>query len=58
MMMVMMTISNLLIAWPQAVYSLLADGDGDYDDDKGTCQKLLSGFCPLRGYPSPPTPLT
>ena len=24
---------------------------------KGTRQKLLSGFYPLRGYPSPPYPL-
>ena len=25
---------------------------------KGTFQKRFSGFCPLRGYPLPPTPLT
>ena len=25
---------------------------------KGSCQKRFSGFCPLRGYPPPPTPLT
>ena len=25
---------------------------------KGTFQKRFSGFCPLRGYPPPPTPLT
>ena len=25
--------------------------------NKGTFQKLLSGFCPLRGYPPPPYPL-
>ena len=24
----------------------------------GAFQKLLSGFCPLRGYAPPPTPLT
>ena len=24
---------------------------------KGGLQKLLSRFCPLRGYPTPPTPL-
>ena len=27
-------------------------------NDKGTFQKRFSGFCPLRGYPHPPTPLT
>ena len=25
---------------------------------KGRCQKRFSGFCPLRGYQPPPTPLT
>ena len=25
---------------------------------KGRCQKSFSGFCPLRGFPPPPTPLT
>ena len=32
----------------------------NFEPDKGTFQKLLSGFCPLGGYPppAPPTPLT
>ena len=25
------------------------------DTSKGTCEKRFSGFCPLRGYPPPPT---
>ena len=27
-------------------------------DIKGGLQTLLNGFCPLRGYPTPPTPIT
>ena len=28
-----------------------------FQRSKGACQKLLSGFFPLMGYPPPPTPL-
>ena len=31
---------------------------GMFDLNKGRFQKRFSGFFPLRGYPTPPTPLT
>ena len=43
------------------VNMILSPDDGlfvNLTDNKGSFQKLLSGFGPLRGSPPPPTPLT
>ena len=36
----------------------MANLDTDNATYKGACHLRFSGFCPLRGYPSPPNPLT
>ena len=54
---------ELLVCYLVCFFGTEQGGKGSefMDSTGGTCQKLLGGFCPLRGYPSPPptpNPLT